>query len=140
VDPVTLPSTGTYTLSFDPSGNFTGGFTVTPYDVPADATGTATINGGTFSATSTVPGQNMQISFTTTTTSPVTVNYDMTSTCGNATITLWKAGAQVVSWGGFHTPGDTMPTFTPASGTNTYVVKVDPASSCTGDAVIFVTQ
>ena len=139
-DPITLPATGTYTLSFDPSGNFTGGFTVTPYDVPADATGTATVNAGTFTATSTVPGQNMQISFVTSSTSPVTVNYDITSTCGNATISLWKAGAQVASWGTGHNPGDTMPTFIPVAGTNTYVVKVDPASYCTGDAVIFVTQ
>ncbi|HEY0389198.1 MAG TPA: hypothetical protein VGC71_12220 [Gaiellales bacterium] len=138
-EPVTLPSTGTYTLSFDPAGNYTGGFSVTPYDVPADASTVATVNGGTFTATSTVPGQNMQISFTTTTTSPVTVNYDVTSTCNGATISLWKAGVQVTSWG-THNAGDTMTTFNPVSGTNTYVVKVDPMTNCTGDAVIFVTQ
>ena len=61
IEPVTLPSTGTYTLSFNPNGANLGSFNVTAYDVPADATATATVGGGNVTATTTVPGQNGQI-------------------------------------------------------------------------------
>ncbi len=140
IEPVTLPSTGTYTLKFDPAGSYTGGFTLNLYDVPADATATAAINGNGGDALSTIPGQNMQISFTPASTSPVTVTYDVTSSCNGVTVQLYKAGVLQTTWGTMVNAGDTMPTFVPAAGTNTYTVKVNPATTCTGDAVIFVTQ
>jgi hypothetical protein len=141
IEPITLPATGTYTLKFDPTGAYTGGFSLNLYDVPADATGAATVNGSTSAATTTVPGQNMQVSFTTTSTSPVTVSYDVTSSCSGVGISLYKAGVLVATgWPSSNMAGDVMSPFTPAAGTNTYVVKVNPASTCTGDAVIFVTQ
>ena len=142
IEPVALTSTGTYTLKFDPSGNFTGGFNLNLYDVPADATGTATINGTTQTATTVVPGQNMQVSFTESSTSPITVSYDVTSDCV-ANLSLYKGSVSVANlvtnWGQ-HFQGDTMPAFTPVAGTNTYVVKVDPLTTCVGGAVVFVTQ
>jgi hypothetical protein len=139
IEPVTLPSTGTYTLKFDPSGSSTGGFSVNLYDVPADATGTATINGTSTTATTNVPGQNMQITVVTSSTSLVTISYDVTSSCNGVNLSLYKAGVLVTNWGNFNNAGDTQ-TFTPAAGTNTYVVKVNPATTCVGDALIFATQ
>jgi hypothetical protein len=139
IEPVTLPSTGTYTLKFDPSGSSTGGFSVNLYDVPADATGTATINGTSTTATTNVPGQNMQITVVTSSTSLVTISYDVTSSCSGVNLSLYKAGVLVTNWGNFNNAGDTQ-TFTPAAGTNTYVVKVNPATTCVGDALIFATQ
>jgi hypothetical protein len=140
IEPVTLPSTGTYTLKFDPAGNFTGGFSLNVYDVPADATGTATINGTSTTATTVVPGQNMQITVVTSSTAPVTISYDVTSSCSGVNLSLYKAGVLVTNWGNFNNAGDTQ-SFTPASATTTtYVVKVNPAAACIGDALIFATQ
>jgi len=123
VEPITLPATGTYTLKFDPTGAYTGGFSLNLYDVPADATSTATMNGSTTAATSTVPGQNMQVSFTTTTTSPVTVSYDVTSSCSGVNLSLYKAGVLVATgWPSSSMAGDVMSPFTPAAAGTTYVV------------------
>jgi hypothetical protein len=135
IEPVTLPSTGTYTLSFNPNGANTGSFNATPYDVPADATNTATIGGSGVTATTTVPGQNGQISFTSASATPVTILYDVSSCCP-ATISVLKAGV-VVSSATSRNPGDSF-TFTPAAGTNTYVIKIDPTVNNVGDLTIFV--
>ena len=110
IEPITLPATGTYTLSFDPNGSYTGGFNLALYDVPADATATATVGGGNVTATTTVPGQNGQISFTTTTATQVTISYDVSS-ASPAAISVLKAGV-VVKSASTYGPGDSF-TFTP---------------------------
>ncbi|MDX6524323.1 MAG: large repetitive protein, partial [Gaiellales bacterium] len=134
-EPVTLPTTGTYTLSFNPNGANIGSFNVTPYDVPADATNTAIVGGSGVTATTTVPGQNGQISFTTTSNTPVTILYDVTSCCpANISVLL---GGVVVKAASSHNPGDSL-SFTPAAGTNTYVIKIDPTVNNIGDLTIFV--
>lgn len=137
IEPVTLPSTGPYTLSFNPTGANLGSFNVTAYDVPADATNTATIGGGNVTATTTVPGQNAQFTFTSTTAATVTISLDISSAT-DAFISVWKAGVLVKAPSSFTTnPGDTV-SFTPAAGTNTYVIKVDPAVNNVGAYVVSV--
>jgi hypothetical protein len=137
VEPVVLPATGTYTLSFNPSSNYTGTFNITLYDVPADATNTATVGGSGVTATTTVPGQNAQISFTTTSATPVTILFDVSSSCCAGTpVSVLKAGV-VVQSATSRTPGDSW-TFTPAAGTNTYVIKIDPTVNNVGDFTFFV--
>ncbi|MDX6523301.1 MAG: hypothetical protein QOI17_814, partial [Gaiellales bacterium] len=136
-EPVTLPSTGIYTLSFNPNGANIGSFNVTPYDVPADATATATMGGGNVTATTTVPGQNAQFTVTTTSATPITISLDISSAT-DAFISVWKAGVLVKAPSSFTTnPGDTV-SFTPAAGTNTYVIKVDPAVNNVGAYVVSV--
>jgi YD repeat-containing protein len=54
--PVTLPTTGTYTVLADPAGAFTGQITVKAYNV-VDVTGPVTVNGAAVTAALTVPGQ-----------------------------------------------------------------------------------
>jgi len=134
-DPVVLPATGTYTLSFDPNGSYTGGFSVLLYDVPADATATATIGGGGVTVTTTVPGQNGQFSFTSTSATTVTITYDITSCCP-AAVSVLKSGTVVRAPQNLN-PGDSF-TFTPAAGTNSYTIKVDPPVNKVGDLVIWV--
>ena len=135
MEPVVLPSTGTYTMSFNPYGSYTGSLTATLYDVPADATNTATVGGSGVTATTTVPGQNGQISFTTTSNTPVTILYDVTSCCpANISVLL---GGVVVKTASSHNPGDSL-SFTPAAGTNTYVIKIDPTVNNVGDLTVFV--
>ncbi|MFD0635739.1 IPT/TIG domain-containing protein [Catenulispora yoronensis] len=60
----TLPSTGTYQLVVDPYGDETGTVSATIYNVPADATATAALDGTTATATITAPGQGAVFSFT----------------------------------------------------------------------------
>ena len=105
------------------------------YDVPADATATATIGGGGVTATTTVPGQNGQFSFTSTSATTVTITYDITSCCP-AAVSVLKSGTVVRASQNLN-PGDSF-TFTPAAGTNTYTIKVDPPVNKVGDLVIWV--
>ncbi len=135
VEPVVLPSTGTYTLSFDPYSSNTGTFSATPYDVPADAAATATVGGGGVTMTTTVPGQNNQLTVTTSSATQVTITYDVSSCCP-ASISVLKAGV-VVRAAGTYNPGDSF-TFTPAAGTNTYVIKVDLPSTRVGEVTVWV--
>jgi hypothetical protein len=135
IDPVVLPATGTYTLAFDPSGSNTGGFNVGIYDVPAAATATATIGGGNATATTTVPGQLGQISFTSTSATAVTISYDISNTF-TATVTVLN-GSTVVRSAQTMTAGDSF-TFTPAAGTNTYTIRIDPTVNNVGALVASV--
>jgi hypothetical protein len=134
-DPVLLPATGTYTLAFDPNGSNTGGFNVGIYDVPAAATATATIGGGNATATTTVPGQLGQVSFTSTSATTVTISYDVSNTFTSAVTVL--NGSTVVRTAQTMTAGDSF-TFTPAAGTNTYTIKVDPTVNNVGALVVSV--
>ena len=63
LDTRTLPTTGAYTISVDPLGNATGSITLTLYDVPPDATATATPGGVGTSISTSTPGQNGRIAF-----------------------------------------------------------------------------
>ena len=62
-DAVSLPVDGTYTILVDPSGAATGTVTLQLYDVPTDATGTATIGGPAVTIATTVPDQNASLTF-----------------------------------------------------------------------------
>jgi hypothetical protein len=62
IEPVTLATTGTYTIFIDPQGAATGTTTVT-LNNDADVTGTISIDGAPVTATTTVPGQDARLSF-----------------------------------------------------------------------------
>ena len=62
-DAVSLPVDGTYTIVADPSGAAAGTVTLQLYDVPTDATGTATLAVRRSTIATTVPGQNASLTF-----------------------------------------------------------------------------
>jgi YD repeat-containing protein len=62
IEPVTLATTGTYTIFIDPQGAATGTTTVT-LNNDADVTGTISIDGASVTATTTVPGQDARLTF-----------------------------------------------------------------------------
>lgn len=62
IDTVTLPVTGTYRISLDPSGLRTGSATFTLNDV-ADVTGTITPGGASVTNSNSTPGQNIRLAF-----------------------------------------------------------------------------
>jgi hypothetical protein len=63
LDVHTLPADGTYTILVDPQGTYTGGITLTLYNVPADPSGTITAGGAATTVTTTTAGQNARLTF-----------------------------------------------------------------------------
>jgi YD repeat-containing protein len=138
IDVKTLPTTGTYTLWVDPYKTNTGGVTVTLYDVPADASASATVNGGSVGVTTTVHGQNAFVTFGGTSAQQVTVHVT-NNTMGTVTVKLLKPdGTQLTSTvsnsSSFNLSTQTLPT------TGTYKVSIDPNSTNTGSMSVSVTN
>jgi YD repeat-containing protein len=63
MDTVTLLSADTFSLMHDPAGTATGSVTLTLYNVPADFTGTISAGGSAQTVSTTVPGQNAELTF-----------------------------------------------------------------------------
>jgi large repetitive protein len=61
INPVTLPSTGTYTIDLNPQGG-TGNVTMTAYDA-SDATAQVSIGGSPLTASIQTPGENELVQF-----------------------------------------------------------------------------
>jgi subtilisin family serine protease len=66
VDAVSLPVDGSYTLLVDPSGAAIGTVTLRLYAVPGDSAATGVLGGGSSTLSTTVPGQNAVLSFSST--------------------------------------------------------------------------
>lgn len=137
IEPQQLPANGTYTIELDPSGNGTGSATTNAYNV-TDVSGSVTINGSAFALTTTVPGQNANITFSGTSGQLVTVRV-VGSTYSCVTVALVKPdGTNLTSTftcgGTFNLAQQTLPT------TGTYTIKVDPNGASIGSANVSVTN
>ena len=133
LEPVTLPSTGTYTVLLDPDAASTGSVTLSLYDVPPDVTDTITA-GSPLRVTIGTPGQNARVAFAGTAGQEVSLRLtDVTigSIVSGTTVSLLRpdgttlASAIVGTNGGF-LDGRTLAV------TGTYTVLVDPAGANTG--------
>jgi len=138
IDVQTLPTTGTYTIVVDPQGAATGAMTLTLYDVPADVSGTLTVNGGGVGVTITTPGQNGALTVAGTSGQGVTVRIT-SNTIGTVSVSLLKPDGGTLTSGAssganFNLPSQTLPT------TGTYTVKVDPWTVNTGSLTVAVTS
>ena len=131
IDVKTLPSTGMYTIVVDPVSTATGSLTLTLYTVPADTTGTVTINGSSVAVTLSTPGQNGTLTFSGTASQPVTVRVTG-NTMGSVTVKLLSTNGTTVlatstsSAGSFNLSPVTLPS------TGTYTVSIDPGGANTG--------
>ena len=137
VEPLTLPSTTTYYIYVDPTGANMGSATVTSYSVPADVTGSISINGGTTGVTLATPGQNAILSFSGTSGQAITVRMTgNTIGCVFLTITKPAGGGTVTdsTCSSSYNFGLTLTT------TGTHTLKVNPQDSRTGSATVEVTQ
>lgn len=63
IDTKTLPASGTYTILVDPRGTSAATLTLRLYAVPPDLTGTILADGNPVTVSTTVPGQNAQLTF-----------------------------------------------------------------------------
>ena len=136
VEPYNLPTTSTYYMIIQPNAANTGSLTVTSYDVPADATGSLTINGGTVPVTLSVPGQNAILSFSGTSGQTITARVTG-NTIGCVTLTVTKPAG-----GGSSNTSSCSGSFNlvvPLTTTGTHTLKIDPQGSATGGATVEVT-
>lgn len=138
MEPVTLSTTGTYTVFVNPSGSATGSVTLNLYDVPADTTTTTTVNGAGVGVTLSTPGQNGTVTFSGTAGQQVTVRITG-NTIANVTVKLLKPdGTQLTSttstFSSFNLSSQTLPT------TGTYTIVVDPSATATGTLTVTVTN
>ena len=139
LDAAALALTGTYTIAIDPQGSATGGVTITLHDVPADAGGTAAFGSST-PVTTTVPGQNANITFSGVAGQRASVVVSDvsfgTSTCCSVRISILRPNGTVLvapvsagTNGGF-LDAVVLPT------TGTYAIFVDPQGPATGSATL----
>jgi len=138
IDTTSLVATGTHAVTVNLSEANTGSVTLTMYDVPADTTGTVTINGGTVGVTLSTPGQNGSLTFSGTSGQLVTVRVT-NNTMSTTTVKLLKPdGSQLTSstspLGSFNLAQQTLPV------TGTYTVVVDPSQWNTGSMNVAVTN
>lgn len=137
VEPVTLPTTGTYTVFVDGVSQNIGNATETLYEVN-DITGTIPTNGSPVTASITTPGQNARYTFSGTTNQRVSLNITGV-TFSTATVAIQKPDGSTLTSVTVGTSGggtakfiepQTLPT------TGTYTVLVDPAGVGTGNATL----
>ncbi|MGH7392993.1 MAG: IPT/TIG domain-containing protein [Candidatus Rokuibacteriota bacterium] len=137
LDTKTLASPGTHAFLLDPNAVQTGDLTLTAYDVPADVTGTLTINGATLPVSLAVPGQNAVLSVTAPAGTPLTARVT-NGTMGCFSLFLKESSGtsyNVVSpCGASGTVTRTMTT------TGTHTIIVDPTGANTGTADVSVTN
>ncbi|MEU8261967.1 pre-peptidase C-terminal domain-containing protein [Micromonospora sp. NPDC048999] len=137
-DVTALPTDGTYTVLITPKGTVVGSITVKVYDVPADATATATPGGTAVTVTTTVPGQNAVVSFPGTSGQRVSVQLSGgTFGSSEATVTLRRPdGTSIVSNSSCGTSCflDT----TTLSATGTYTVLIDGRTTAVGALTVKV--
>jgi YD repeat-containing protein len=140
MEPVTLPTTDTYKLFVNPSGNATGTVTLRLYDVPADFTGSATINGSGVTVPLSTPGQNGTVTFSGTAGQQVNVHLTSNSIPGVTVKLLKPDGTQLTStisgsssFNLWSSP-QTLPT------TGTYTIVIDPSGANTGSITVTVSN
>ena len=137
---VTRATAGTYTIKIDPPGETTGSLTAQLSTVPADATGTILTTGAATVVTNTVPGQNIQYSFTGTLNQRISLDLSSvsigSSPGGGTLVTILKPDGTTF-YGPFSlgTDGNFMDTkVLPVAGT--YKIKLDPIGANTGSATL----
>jgi YD repeat-containing protein len=144
--PITLPQSGTYTIILQTISIYLGGMTTGPgsvtlalYNVPADVTGTISINGPTLPVGITGFGQNARITFSGTSGQAVTVHLANNTIC-QLFVELFDAnGVNYLTQlytcsSNFNLPQETLST------TGTYTILLDPQDIATGSVSVSVTS
>lgn len=139
VDAVSLPVAGTYTIVVDPEAANTGHVTLTLFDVPADFTTTITPGGAAVTATTTVPGQNAQLTFAGTTGQRVSLKVSSVSMTGGSNyveVSIKNPDGSVLTSANFVTAAGTFIDVQTLASNGTYTVYVNPSDSSTGSATL----
>jgi hypothetical protein len=135
IDTITLPTTEAYNVFVDPTYYVTGNLTMRLYTVPADLTGTLTVNATATPVSIQTPGQNASFTFTLGGSQAVTVrvtNNMFTAPCVTVSL-VGGSNPSTGSCGGFNLQQQTL-------GAGTYTVNIDPSGNSTGSLSIQVTS
>ena len=131
VDTVTLSSNGTYTVVADPQGPVTGSLTLTLYNVPADAAGSAVVGGPAVTVSTTTPGQNAVVTFAGTAGDGLLARIGPFNCCSTRVSVRNPDGSLLAGPISFNPDGGPLTTHLPTSGT--YTLFVDPQGPAEGD-------
>lgn len=135
-DPVTLPLTGTYKIRAAANGTSTGNIVLTAYIVPPDVTSSVTAGGPATTVATTIPGQNMRVTFPGTAGRGVLVQLTASTIAGSFRI-LRADGTTILGSSSVTLAGGLIDSTTlPA--TETYTVLVDPKTSSVGTVSVKV--
>lgn len=135
IDTKTIDQNGTHTILVDPHGTNIGSVTLTLYEVPADVTGTITIGGPTVTMTTTVPGQNGQLSFSGTAGQRITANIsnvNLTGGNGYVDVHIKKPDNSTLVSSTFISSGGAFINTQTLTVTGTYTIFVNPQTANTG--------
>ncbi|RQU30127.1 hypothetical protein DF142_35450 [Burkholderia cenocepacia] len=131
-DVLTLPTTGTYTIKFDPDSTSTPTSTFTLTSVPADVTGAITIGGSAVTLSTTAPGQNGNLTFSGTASQRVSLYMVPNSggACGRVTI-FNPDGVNTTgpSYGYYYCGGPIFTDVLILPVTGTYTIKFNPEAA-----------
>jgi IPT/TIG domain-containing protein len=144
LEPTALAATGTHTVFVDPTGTNTGNVTLNLYTVPADGTGSLTVNGSSANVSVAI-GQNASYTFSGTASQQVTVRVTNsnirtpTNVVSTVTVKLVRANGTVLtsttsSGSTFNLATQTLPA------TETYTVVIDPTNANSGTLTVAVTN
>jgi hypothetical protein len=137
VEPYSLPTTGTYYVLIHPNAAGTGSVTIASYDVPADVTGSLSLNGGTVPVSLAVPGQNALLTFTANAGTAITARLTgSTIGCVHLVVIEPPPGWQFQAG----TCGASLNHPVTLTRTGTHTLKIDPQGAAIGGATVEVTQ
>ncbi len=137
LDATALPASGTYSVLVDPQGTATGSMTLALYDVPTDASATASTGGPAVTVATTVPGQNAGVSFGGSGGQTVTVSVTGVTVALTTFSVLRPDGSTLVAPSYMTSSGKTISIQLPGPGT--YVVVLNPYAAYTGSFTARVT-
>jgi len=139
LDAVSLSVAGTYTIIVDPEATNTGHITLTLYDVPADFTTTITPGGAPVTASTTVPGQNAQLTFSGTAGQRVSVklsSVSMSGGTGYVEVSLKNPDGSLLGSVTFFSGSGAFVDVQTLATSGTYTVFVNPLDSNIGSATV----
>jgi len=136
VDTRTLSATGTYYLFVDPNQLATGSVTVTVYDVPADLTGTLTLNGSAVTLPLNTPGQKAAYTFSGTSGQGITIR-GRNNTINCPPVRLIPPSGGTPSWAPCGASFDLTNTL---QATGTHTIEINPWEAATGSLDLSVTN
>lgn len=132
--PTALPTTGTYTLTVNPSGANTGAMTIR---LSSEVTGTVTINAAAIPVTIGRAGQNARYTFAGTASQQATVKITG-NTLGNVAVNLYTPSGSYQTGASGAGASFNLPTVTLAT-TGTYTITLNPSTTATGSLNLKVT-
>lgn len=137
IEPLTLPVTGTYTIVVDPNSTFTGVTSLTLHNVPADAAATITADGPPVTVTTTIPGQNANVTFEGTTGQRISLFLGDITISSSAVTVRKPDGTTLMTAANVSTSGHFFDVTTlPATGA--YSIFIDPKIAATGSMMLML--